>query len=182
MTSQNSLIRFAVHLFLLLSSAIFGAVACGCGKSPDTGEHRLFSDEFPLTLGEKKLSVRAAITELERRQGLSGCRTLPENSGMLFVYPDEDRRGFWMRGVPVGLSVGFFDASGILLETREMRANDLSVTSSRSERVKFVLEMPSGWFTRNGVSAGTPLRLDELANLLRLRGFSPENFEILSGK
>lgn len=141
-------------------------------------ECKSFEAAFPLTLGGKKLSVRAAITELERQRGLTGCRGLPENSGMIFVYPDESRRGFWMRGVPVGLSVGFFDANGILLETHEMRANDLSVTSSRSERVKFVLEMPSGWFDENGVRAGTALSLRELAGIVGQRGFSPEKFEI----
>ena len=141
-----------------------------------------FDTAFPLTLGGKKLSVRAAITELEHQQGLTGCRGLPENSGMIFVYPDEARRSFWMRGVPVRLSIGFFDANGILLETNEMRANDLSVTSSRSESVKFVLEMPSGWFGENGVRAGAALSLRDLAALVGQRGFSPEKFKILPEK
>ena len=153
-----------------------------CVSAVPAQECKSFDTAFPLTLGGKKLSVRAAITELERQQGLTGCRGLPENSGMIFVYPDEARRGFWMRGVSVGLSVGFFDANGILLETHEMRANDLSVTLSRSERVKFVLEMPSGWFGENGVRAGTALSLRELAALVAQRGFSPEKFEILQEK
>lgn len=132
-----------------------------------------FFSEFPIALGEKTLSLRLALTDLERQRGLTGCRGLRENAGMLFVYADTNRRAFWMRGVPVNLSVGFFDADGILLETREMFAEDIETTVSRSGNVKFVLEMRENWFAENSIALGAKLDLAALADAMRSRGFLP---------
>lgn len=133
-----------------------------------------FFSEFPIKLGEKTLSLRLALTDLERQRGLTGCRGLRGNAGMLFAYADANRRAFWMRGVPVNLSIGFFDADGNLLETREMFAEDLETTVSRSGNVKFALEMRAGWFAENSVAPGAKLDLAALANAIRSRGFSFE--------
>lgn len=132
--------------------------------------------EFPVRLGGKTLSLRLALTELERRRGLTGCRGLPENAGMLFAYPDAKRRAFWMRGVPADLSIGFFDAAGVLLETREMQAENAASVFSRSDRVKFALEMRARWFEENGVVPGARLSPDDVAAAVEARGFPPEKF------
>lgn len=132
--------------------------------------------EFPVRLGGKTLSLRLALTELERRRGLTGCRGLLENAGMLFAYPDAKRRAFWMRGVPADLSIGFFDAAGTLLETREMQAENAASVFSRSDRVKFALEMRARWFEENGVVPGARLSPDDVAAAVEARGFPPEKF------
>ena len=132
--------------------------------------------EFPVRLGGKTLSLRLALTELERRRGLTGCRGLPENAGMLFAYPDAKRRAFWMRGVPADLSIGFFDAAGVLLETREMQAENAASVFSRSDRVKFALEMRARWFEENGVVPGARLSPDDVAAAVESRGFPSEKF------
>lgn len=168
-------------------AALFAACAfCFCAGCGDAGTPRTdgrenfagFDAAFPVALGGNALNLRLALTDLERRQGLTGCRGLKENSGMIFVYPDEAPRAFWMRGVPADLSIGFFDAAGTLLETQEMRAQDLNTTRSRADNVKFALEMPPRWFEENGVSAGARLDLSALASAMRSRGFSPKNFAL----
>jgi len=144
------------------------------GSAPRAGTQATanFFSEFPIALGEKTLSLRLALTDLERQRGLTGCRGLRGNAGMIFVYADANRRAFWMRGVPVNLSVGFFDADGILLETREMFAEDIETTVSRAGNVKFVLEMRENWFAENSVAPGAKLDLAALAAAMRSRGFS----------
>lgn len=171
-------LRYVVLGFFL---CFLGVIWSGCERSSLAREEN-FETYFPITLGTQNITVRVALTDLERQRGLTGCQSLAENSGMLFIYPNEERRGFWMRGVPMGLSIGFFDSAGTLLESREMRANDLEVTYSRSEQVKFVLEMSSGWFSEHGIRAGTPLRLSELADAVSRRGFLPKKFEIYPEK
>lgn len=172
--------KIAVSVLLAAACAFGLALVPACEKidgdaAPARGNADFFSS-FPMRLGEKTLSLRLALTDLERRRGLTGCRGLDGNAGMLFVYADENRRAFWMRGVPADLSVGFFDASGTLLETREMFAEDVETTVSRDADVKFVLEMRAGWFDENSVSAGTRLDLAALAAAVRSRGFSPTTF------
>jgi len=161
----------------VFSFAIFSA--CERVDGVPAGKSANFSTAFPISLGEKKLSLRLAITELERRQGLTGVR-LDSNAdaGMLFVYADSAQRAFWMRDVPADLSIGFFDANGQLLETREMSANDTGTTYSRARDVKFALEMPPHWFEKNAVPVGEKLDLHALASALQSRGFSPQKFAI----
>lgn len=173
----------------LIISTILGValVAIGlvaCERSFDS-ENRVpadkksanFSAEYPIRLGEKKLSLRLALTDLERRQGLTGARLDSDaDAGMLFVYADVAPRAFWMCGVPADLSIGFFDASGQLLEVYEMKANDTETTRSRAQNVKFALEMPPRWFEKNAVPVCAKLDLPALAAALRSRGFSPANF------
>jgi len=160
-----------------LSFAIFSA--CDRVDSVLAEKNATFSTAFPISLGKKKLSLRIAITDLERRQGLTGVR-LDSNAdaGMLFVYADSAQRAFWMRDVPADLSIGFFDANGQLLEMREMFANDTGTTYSHARAVKFALEMPPRWFEKNAVLAGEKLDLHALASALQSRGFSPENFDL----
>lgn len=171
--------RIRVKSFLLF--AILGVVlGCGIGYfSKDDGnpsdvalQNRAgFEVAFPIALGEKTLNLRLALTDLERQQGLSGCTGLECDNGMIFVYPKEDVRSFWMRGVPIGLSIGFLDSAGTLLEIHEMRAHDLNLTTSRSDRAKYALEMSSGWFEKNGISVGAKLDLRALSSAVEQRGF-----------
>ncbi len=169
---------FAGTLFITMVT-LLGFSACGGDEnSPSSAEnassrerYATFADSFSVSMGEKTLRLRMALTESEYRQGLTGCRGLEENSGMLFVSPEDASRLFWMRGVPVDLSIGFFDAAGTLLEIYEMKAYALGLTSARSERVRYVLEMPAGWFSSNGIFAGTRLNLSEVEAAVRSRGF-----------
>lgn len=171
-------------LFKVVIPAIL--LCCGLGyflandshSSPIEKRTAGFEQDFPVHLGDNALNLRLAITDLERSQGLTGCRGLPKKSGMLFIYADSAARGFWMRGVPIGLSIGFLDASGVLLETHEMNAEDLNITRSRSDAVKFVLEMSTGWFDANGITPGTRLSLEDIADAMTARGFLPENYNL----
>ena len=46
-------------------------------------------------IGSVPAMVEVASTPLQRDVGLMFRRSLAENSGMIFVFPDCDRRGFW---------------------------------------------------------------------------------------
>ena len=148
------------------------------GNGAGSDFERGFRTEFPVALGEKTLSLRLALTDLERHCGFTGARAPSGSSGMIFVYADTEQRAFWMRGVPDDLSIGFFDASGTLTEVCEMRANDTRTTRSRAKNIQFVLEMAPRWFDENGVLPGAKLDLEALARAVSARGFLPENFKI----
>ena len=45
------------------------------------------------------IEAEVARTPEERAQGLSGRSSLPESAGMLFVFQEERRPGFWMKGM-----------------------------------------------------------------------------------
>lgn len=111
-----------------------------------------------LDVGGVTVTAEIADTPALRERGLMERDSLPENHGMLFVYPDEQRRSFWMRNTPIALDIAFADRNGTIINIETMRPND--DTSHYSDGpMMYALEMEAGWFEANGVEAGDRIGL-----------------------
>ena len=62
--------------------------------------------------GYRIYRIDVAGTPAQRAQGLMFRRSLPQRYGMLFVFPNERPRQFWMKNTFVPLDIAFFDRSG----------------------------------------------------------------------
>lgn len=148
---------------LLLLLAALACVACAQGgrEAPPTPFERL--PQVDLTLGETRIRARVVTTFADRRRGLGGVRHLGADEGMLFVYPDLDRRQFWMRGCLIALDIAFLGADGsvLLLETLPPPSGETGrAASTRSSPPSaFVLEVEAGFFERNGLGVGTVVHI-----------------------
>ncbi len=106
-----------------------------------------------LTVGGQTVTAEVADSPEEREMGLMYRDALPENQGMLFVYPDERGRGFWMKNTPEPLSIAFISAGGRVVHTAEMKALDETVVPSNYPAM-YALEMHRGWFAAHAVGPG----------------------------
>lgn len=112
-----------------------------------------------------KIQVEVATTTEEKAKGLMFRKSLAANSGMLFVFPNEQKLSFWMKNTYVPLTIGFFDAKMKLLETKDMQPHlgpvpDDKLPHYESEHLaKYALEMPLGWFVKNKIKPGTTFSL-----------------------
>ncbi len=168
-----------VVIAIVAICAIVALAFAGGEKQPKHGNFLPATTKFLLRIGkEKKVSARIALTDLERSRGLMNCAALGDNEGMLFVYRSDEPRAFWMKNVPINLSIGFFDAAGKLLETHEMRAGVTTNTYSRADNIRYCLEMNAGWFEKNGFSENGRvcgevfMNLRDVGAAMRARGFS----------
>lgn len=57
-----------------------------------------------------------------RTQGLTGRDAIEARGGMLFVFPDDAPRIFWMRGCKVDIDLAFLDRTGRVVSAHRMRA------------------------------------------------------------
>lgn len=116
-------------------------------------------DERTKTIIFEKHEVQAkvACTNDERRQGLMNTKPLGVNEGMLFVFPYEDKHGFWMKNTPVNLSIAFISRDGRINEIREMKAQD-ETPIIPSDTAKYTLEMREKWFEKNHILAGHQIK------------------------
>ncbi len=81
---------------------------------------------------------------------------LPADSGMLFAFPDQDERSFWMRNTHVPLSIAYADAEGKIINIEDMEPySEVGVRSTAP--ASYALEMNRRWFHRNGVIPGHSL-------------------------
>ena len=109
--------------------------------------------------GAVQITAELARTDTERSRGLMFRKKLPDGEGMLFVYSRDERMSFWMKNTSLPLSIAFISKTGEIIDILDMTPfRTTPVQSSRS--VRYALEVPHGWFARNGILAG-----DRLASL-----------------
>jgi len=107
----------------------------------------------------QKLYIELADTPIKRQYGLMDRRNLDKNAGMLFKFPEKDRRHFWMQNTYIPLDIAFIDDDGKIFQIANMIPTSTKpVSSSRSCR--YVLEVNRGWFKNNGLKVGSSVGLD----------------------
>jgi uncharacterized membrane protein (UPF0127 family) len=111
------------------------------------------ADAVPLILGGTQVSAEVADTPQERAMGLMGRVSLAPGTGMLFVYPDEAVRSFWMKNTPIPLSIAYISQAGQIVHIAEMTPLSEEPVPS-VHPTTYALEMEAGWFTAHGVKVG----------------------------
>jgi uncharacterized membrane protein (UPF0127 family) len=103
------------------------------------------------------LTVEVAHTQPSRARGLMYRQSLPENSGMLFVFPQPEPHSMWMMNTDIPLSVAFLDERGVVLNITDMMPR--TATAHRSAgSAKYALEMNIGWFAARNIKAGSKVK------------------------
>lgn len=113
------------------------------------------------TLAGKLLHIDAelAMNDEQRSRGLMFRKDVPEGTGMLFIFEQDQVLSFWMKNTFVPLSIAFITSDGRILEIRDMEPESLApIKSSRS--VRYALEVPQSWFNRMNIEPGSKLVLD----------------------
>jgi len=105
---------------------------------------------------ELKVEVPETMEAMQR--GLMGRRSLPEGRGMLFIFPEGVRPGFWMKDTLIPLSVAFIARDGTIVDIQDMEPLSLEIHNT-SQPYRYGLEVNRGWFARHGVRVGDRVRL-----------------------
>lgn len=104
--------------------------------------------------------VEIADDDEEMTRGLMGRTALAEDSGMLFVYPDERELSFWMKDTLIPLSIAFMDTEGRIVDIQDMRAlDDEPPHYVSAEPARYALEVNRGFFSERGVEVGDRAQL-----------------------
>ena len=102
------------------------------------------------------VSVELARTPAERQIGLMNRRSLPARSGMVFLYPEVHRGGFWMKNTLIPLDIAFYDARGTILRILTMQPCRRDPCRIYDPKVAYraALEVNAGSFRRWQVEPG----------------------------
>lgn len=137
------------------------AVVLLFGSHESSGELKRCQVKLHDSSGRKvRLSVEVAATERDRQKGLMFRTSLPQNSGMLFVFEKDRRLSFWMKNTYIPLDIAFIDSHGIIKDIYQMRPLDTSVFYNSSAEVRYALEVNQWWFAKNGISVGSKAGLN----------------------
>ena len=78
------------------------------------------SSRIDLLINDCNIQVEIADTPGSRSHGLMQRKALDPNCGMLFVFPDEVRRSFWMKETYIPLSIAYLNEQGVILNIADM--------------------------------------------------------------
>ena len=101
----------------------------------------------------KKISVELATTNETRNRGLMHRHSLGTDDGMLFVFPDNDYRSFWMENTYIPLSIAYLTEVGRIINIERMHPFNRASVKSKAP-AKYALETNAGWFKKNGIRVG----------------------------
>lgn len=163
------------YWFLCCALAVAATVA-GCGKKAATasapnaatapivspGQYHLDHAQpklptLKIWVGPREIDAELAVTIPQIATGMMFRTNMTDSEAMLFVFGLPQPRGFYMKNCIVPLSVAYIDANGVIDEIVDLHPGITTPVLSRSDLIKYVLEVPQGWFLRNQVSTGTSI-------------------------
>lgn len=134
--------------FLLIAS--LAAFVAGC-------EHAASGlDTVRMQIGKQTFTLEIANTPATEEHGLMERDSMPADHGMIFVFPDEQERSFWMKNTRFPLDILFLDAAGKVVSIHQMRAYDLNTTPS-DYPAKYAIELNAGAAEKASVNVGDKL-------------------------
>lgn len=137
---------------MLAACVVAAAAACAAGEARVV----VHTDAGPRTI-----SVEVVDTPASRNRGLMYRRELPDGTGMLFVFDEEDDHAFWMKNTFIPLDMIFVSGNrrvvGVHVDARPHSLEPIRV--GRPSR--WVIEVPGRWTARNGVAVGDRVDLPD---------------------
>lgn len=113
-------------------------------------------------LGGKTFSVEIADDQQEQALGLMFRDELPADAGMLFIFPNESPRSFWMKNTRIPLDIMYFDKKlrmvSISADTPPCKITRCPSYPSVGPAM-YVLELNAGKAAELGVGPGATLTL-----------------------
>lgn len=151
---------------------VFGAVAGvpGCEEP-----HRTTDTTTRVNVGGKAFTLELAIDQDSRVNGLSGRTSIPDDGGMLFVFPDSQvgHHEFVMRDCPIPIDIIFLDRSrrvtathAVKVEEPRRHGEDLVAYENRLKRYpsrfdsQYAIELQGGMLEKVPVQPGELINID----------------------
>lgn len=142
-------------VYFVLSAIVFSSEIRAQDQQTQKPPH---FEQIQIQIADKKISVEKAQSNEQLSYGLMYREKLANDTGMLFVFSQEETRNFWMKNTFVNLSIGFFDRNRKLVDVQEMQAVKTVMEEPRTYKSKFpakyALEMPAAWFKKNQIKLG----------------------------
>lgn len=105
----------------------------------------------------KIITAELAVNEEERARGLMFRKEIPEDYGMLFIFEEEGRYGFWMKNTLISLDIIWIDGKKRIVHIEENVPpckNDPCEVYHPPEPALYVLELRGGKARKENLKIG----------------------------
>lgn len=143
------------------ATAPVASAATQCPKDP-SGNLTLPMGRVTFTdaPGAPVVDVELARDDRSRERGLMYRTSMPENAGMLFSWPDERIRSFWMQNTCIPLDLLYITKDGTISGILEQVPTLNQAPRRIACPVAHVLELNAGWARSHGVAPGMKVKIE----------------------
>ncbi len=132
-----------------------------------------------LVVAGRTIRLELARTRDQHTIGLSGREHLDQDAGMLFIFPDERVRTFWMRDTLIPLDLVYLDTSGVVVSVHTMQPEPGTPVSllrryPSAGPARYALEVNAG------LASELEIKISDVIDLTNLAGPVAEPTEDLS--
>ena len=165
----RTLIAIIVLLILLAAlPLVLGAYGKAHAADDPTGPQTTLPKQ-PLTIVDDQgkphhFKVEMATTPQEQATGLMFRKTVPADSGMLFVFPEVQPEPFWMKNTLVPLDMVFINADGTIRAIAENTVPFSLAPVDSGGPVKAVLELQGGLTAKEDIAVGDQVQAPAFGN------------------
>ncbi len=142
--------------FLIIFLLIF---LVSCTKNFDKNSNQILIDNSQKLI---KINIEIADDRDEITKGLMFREKLDENSGMLFIFQNEDYHTFWMKNTLIPLDIIFIDKNFKIVDIKQaVPCEDQCSTYRSAKPVKYVLEVNAGFTEKNNIKVDDKVVLNQ---------------------
>jgi len=95
-----------------------------------------------LSIGDKTIFIEIVKTEEQRVKGLSDRKSLPKDSGMLFIFDKPDFYNFWMKDMNFPIDIVWMDKNyKIVNVTKNLKPETYPNTVTSQTQAQYILEL-----------------------------------------
>lgn len=138
---------------ILLIAIIFFIVISFLFKKPK------FPREIKLNINNQNYYLEVAATAKQREIGLSNRDSICTNCGMLFVFPREGNRSFWMKDTFVPLDMIWLDKNFKIVKT--ITALETNSQRRYTAKAKYVIELNANETFKHDLKVGDTIQLPD---------------------
>lgn len=116
-------------------------------------------------ISNKTLVLDLADSNETHSYGLMNREKMGHDEGMIFVFPQESTRSFWMKNTLIDLDIAYVDAKGVIVDIQQMKSgkgikDDHLLPSYVSKKpAMYAVEMNVGWFKKNNIKVGDLVKI-----------------------
>lgn len=151
---------FLVIIFLFFFQILGGSISADVFGA----QEQVAKPVNTVTLKNTTFAVEIADDDEERARGLMYRDKLARNQGMLFVFPKEEPRTFWMKNTLISLDMIFLDGEQTIVsiqkQAKPCRKQLVCPLYESHKPAKYVLEINGGLATKLRFKEGEKMTLD----------------------
>jgi len=106
-----------------------------------------------------KVEAELAYTDANRSRGLMFRENMPPDAGMLFIFPELDVHGFWMKNTLIPLDILWLNERKevVYLVTAQPCKKDPCDSIIPLQKARYVLEVNSGFAKKHKIDIGSQM-------------------------